>query len=256
MPRRTISESSTRKSVADISQLIEKQLNIHLGTEFKAPRVAVIKDPQDFFYFYTNKKKKRSMTELIELDGEVDYFYDHNRGYVLFKGFRRNGEKSFKRINHQTMKAVELVHEFVHHWQVVSGGYGPYDLFEEGCDELVTFVITGDINQATVYWEFVRAVWGILDVESKDPIEKYEWAKAYVIAKDKALMVKGILEDFIEKRDLDYSPAKFVKDIENDQLDPIDKKIVFRLPTEVVVEQLYSLHDHFKKDGDILKFFD
>ena len=145
------------------SKIIQKQLNQHFGVKCPIPKIKVYSNPQDFFNDYTGVKKKRSLKELMLYEQDVSFYFNDGLDTICIKGFRRNGEESFERVKSQTMRMSWLLHEHIHHIQVLTGGYSKYDFADEGCCEIVTYVLTADIPHVGDYFDEITMLWNLLD---------------------------------------------------------------------------------------------
>lgn len=240
------------------SLVIEKQLNIHFDTDFTAPKIKAIKDPQTFFNYYTGKKKQRSDIELIKLNSEVSFYYNDRIGEVHFKGFVRNGSKSFKEITGTIHHPIsDILHEFIHHWQVKSGGYGIYNLFDEGFCETSTYVITGDIKQYSDYMEYIQILWNVLGIYTDNPIKKYEMVREYNISENKEVWHNECIDDFLNTySSVASSREDFIKQAEGQKdISKGFEKHCFKQDTQSVINDLYKAHDYYKNNGELLKIF-
>jgi hypothetical protein len=239
------------------SLIIQKQLNMHFGTDYKYPKTRVIKDPQIFFNFYTGLKKERSYSELIRLNSEVSFYYNDNLQTVFFKGFRRSGNKTFKEIKEQHFKLVDLLHEFIHHWQVTSNGYGTLNIFDEGCCETTSYVITGDTNQYSEYMEYIQILWNMFDIYTENIIKKYELIKEYNTTNDKKEYHDECINDFLNKYpSVAESKNDFIKQIEGEKDITLGfQRYCYRKNVQEVLNDLYKVHDYYKNNDELLKVF-
>lgn len=236
--------------IRESAKLLEAQLNEHFEVNFKAPKIKVYADPQEFFNDYTGIKKKRSIADLIALSEEVSYYYNDSTKTVCFPGFKRNGEKSFKRVKHQTMKLSYLLHELIHHYQVESGGYSKYNLTDEGCCEITSYVISADIELWSDYWQYITVLWNLLDATTEDSDEKYELIRQYNIAPNKTKIANEWYRNFLTANPrLKLTPAQLVKQCEGkkEQMDKRLLEILSYWSDEDIQTELYRIHDSYKE---------
>lgn len=245
------------KLTPEIKKDIQTTLNKHFNCKLNLPKIIVVHDPNKFFDYYegtTKKPKKRSIQKMLDLDLEVSYFYDQDTKSVVFKGFTRSGEKSFKRIKNPVMYIGDLIHEIIHHYQYMNGGYGEYNLFEEATDEICRYVVVGDLELNThatlnIYWKYIQALWMILDATEKDPIKKYDIIRKYVASKNKKEIHDKLLQNFVKKNPKAgktvASIMKYLDDTESEYPDAL-QKVYDKLDPKQIVTDLYKIHDKFK----------
>ncbi|MEO6305297.1 MAG: hypothetical protein ABIP51_19205 [Bacteroidia bacterium] len=238
--------------------VIERQLNIHFDTDISTPKVKVIKDPEEFFNHYTGIEKKRSLKEMMKLNNEVSFYYEDTDGTVYFKGFRRSGLKSFKILSTtQHHNIADLLHECIHHWQTETNGYGMYNLFDEGCCEITTYVISGVMNQYSDYIDFIQILWNVLDVYTTSPIRKYQYIKKYNIAENKDEISTEYIETFLKKYpSVAPSVNDFIKQVtETKVITNGFNKYCYKISITDILNDLYKVHDFYKEQGELLRVF-
>lgn len=235
-------------SVEQASKVIQQQLDIHFSRKFPAPQVKVYSNPQTFFNYYTGINKKRSMEAMMKLDAEVTYYYDDSNHEIMFKGFRRDGDASFKELKSQTIRMGSLVHEFIHNVQVLSGGYSKYNLTDEGCCEIVAFVITADIPHVSDYSTFISILWNLLDYSADTPDEKYKMIRDYNVAQNKTKVANQWLDNFLESnKHLKLTRGQLSSQCENpENMNEKLWNILNKYQDEEIANEFYKLHDGFK----------
>lgn len=237
------------QDIKEIRQTLQDQINEHFDVNIKPPRIKVYTDPQEFFQAYEGSKKKYSLKELLRLDADVSYFFSDVTKTVCFKGFRRDGEKSFKKIKRQTIHVSFLLHEFIHNVQVQTGGYSNYNVTDEGCCEFSTYVISGDVQNSPEYGDFIVYLWHILDAKAKNVEDKYELIRKYNCSKNKTAIANDWFDSFLKKYSkLELKRNQLVKQLEGDEL-AMDKRLatVFnKYEFKDIVGEIYKLHDQFK----------
>lgn len=235
------------KLTEELQNKVEKQLNRHFHVSIPRPKIRIIGDPQIFFNYYTGIKKERSIGELIRLDSEVSYFYDDATSTIVFRAFRRNGEKSFKKIHDVSLPIGEYIHEYIHHIQVKSGGYGKYNFFDEGCNELCRYVIVGDVKRYSDYWDFVKTLWNFMDLFATSITKKYKLIRDYNVSDSKVGIHNEWLDAFIVAYPkLAKTRKRLVSFLEGDNWNEYASKILATKDDKQVMDDLYKLHDIVK----------
>ena len=234
----------------ELVEKIRNQLDSHFGVDIPPPKFKLIKDPQKYFQTYTGENKKFSIKEMMGLDEEVTLYFNDDIDAIVFKGFRRNGARSFKVLPSSTYEISYVIHEWLHHIQVSSGGYSDYDFFDEACDETVTYVLTADIPHLSDYFDWIVVLWNLLEVIETKPGKKYELIRDYNTTENKTKLANSWLNIFIKKYPKIASTRKKLINIlesDNNKWDSYTLKVLNKIDSDTVRNIIYKLHDTAKE---------
>lgn len=240
------------KLTSDLLEKIRQQLDEHFGIDdISVPKIKIVTSPLRYFQLYIGENRNFSLKEMIELDSDVELYYNDDIDAIVFKGFKRNGYRDFKKVTKEHIPISYLIHETIHAVQCEFGGYGQYDFFDEACDETVTYVLTGDIetNNLSDYSQWVIKLWNFMDVIEQNPKKKYKLIRDYNITEDKVSLHNEWLNVFLERYPKITSTRKtLVKLLEANEIDGSLEKILYKKDESTVLDVIYKLHDYFKPD--------
>lgn len=156
-----------------------------VNNKIKQPTFLIVKNIDRFARLLLGYEYTKDV-DLVDIFEHTSLFYNDDTGQIIVPSLRRTGKNTIKSSETFTINGADIIHESIHYIQDNCNGLTDSFLFDEGFDELNSYILSGDIDplDGHGYFNYVHYLIVLLSAIGLNGDAIADLAKRYILSND------------------------------------------------------------------------